>query len=108
MRSIIDLIKSKKANNNLSISGVTNSKINKNRTLKYTWYIKTKKLDRIPFYLSNSTINPMKKIEEFDKGDYWEVDCRIDTGNIYKESPYDNSFVLIPKKDVIDVWYEEN
>ena len=92
---------------NLNISDVISSKINESK-LTYTWYIKTKDFDKIPFYLTDSKINPMEEIEEFNKKDYWEVDCRIDTGNFYKESPYDNSFVLIPKKDVIDVWYEEN
>lgn len=91
----------------LNISGVISSKINEGK-MPYVWYIKTKEFDRIPFYLSDSTINPLEEIEEFDKGDYWEVDCRIDTGDFYKESPYDNSFVLIPKSDVIDVWYEKN
>jgi len=39
------------------------------------------------------------------KGDYWEIDFKSDK---YKTSPNDDSFVLIPKSDVIDVWVEKN
>jgi hypothetical protein len=49
--------------------------------------------------------NPLEVIPEFDQGDYWEIDFQSDK---YKTSPNDDSFVLIPKIDVIDVWVEDN
>lgn len=68
------------------------------------WCLKTKDYDRIPFYLSDKQTNPLEEISEFDKGDCWEIDFQSDK---YKTSPNDNSFVLIPKSDVIKVWYED-
>ena len=99
MKNFTDYIREK-----LNISGVISSKINEGK-LPFMWCIKTKDYDRIPFYLSDNKVNPLEKIPEFDKGDYWEIDFQSDK---YKTSPNDDSFVLIPKKDVIDVWCEDN
>jgi hypothetical protein len=92
------------ASENLNISDVISSKINEGK-LPYVWCIKTKDYDRIPFYLSDKKENPLEKISEFNQGDYWEIDFQSDK---YKTSTNDDSFVLIPKKDVINVWCEDN
>ena len=88
----------------LHISDVISSKINEGK-LPYVWCIKTKDYERIPFYLSDSKVNPLETMPEFDQCDYWEIDFQSDK---YKTSPNDNSFVLIPKSDVINVWVEDN
>jgi hypothetical protein len=88
----------------LNISVVISSKINEGK-LPYVWCIKTKDYERIPFYLSDTKKNPLEVIPEFDQGDYWEIDFQSDK---YKTSPNDDSFVLIPKSDVIGVWVEDN
>jgi hypothetical protein len=75
----------------------------KESKIPYIWYIKTKDYDRIPFYLSDTMDNPLESIPGFNKGDYWEIDFKSDK---YKKSQNDDSFVLIPKSDVIDVWME--
>ena len=97
MKNFTDYIREK-----LNIFGIISSKINESK-LSYMWCIKTKDYERIPFYSSDKKVNPLERISEFDQGDYWEIDFQSDK---YKTSTNDDSFVLIPKKDVIDVWYE--
>lgn len=86
---------------NLNISDVNNK--------TYKWFIKTKDFDKIPFFYSNTTNNPMNEIEGFDRGNHWCIDFgnNIEVAEFYEIDPEDDSFILIPKDEVIDIWCEE-
>ena len=96
-------------NENLNISDVRSSKINESNNKTYKWFIKTKDFDKIPFFYSNTTNNPMNEIEGFDRGSHWCIDfgSNIEVAEFYQIDPDDDSFVLIPKDEVIDIWCEE-
>ena len=71
------------------------------------WYMKTKDFDEFPFYYGEKGDgNPLENVSDFDNGDSWIVDCsRID--DFYPTFPEDDSFALIPKNDVLKVWFED-
>jgi hypothetical protein len=75
----------------------------------YTWYIKTNDIKKFPFYLYHKNSNPLYDISDFDKGDNWSIDGGGDNTilkNYYPEDPEDDSFYLIPKDEILDVWSE--
>ena len=75
---------------------------------KYMWYMRTKDFNEISFYRDHQNeINPLYSISDFDGGDYWIIDCLDQTNGFYPEFPEDDSFCMIPKKDVINVWCED-
>lgn len=73
------------------------------------WYLSTTKVKSHKFYHSHSDLgNPLDNEPLFTKGDF----IRIDAGgqesklrNYYKEDKDDDSFVLIPKHEVTNVWF---
>lgn len=75
---------------------------------KYAWYIKTTEFSKLLFYYTDDNVNPLQSDDLFSSGDCWSLDCAYETNGFYPEDPEENSFVLIPKKDVIHVWSETN
>lgn len=84
------------------------------------WCMKTKNFDRIDFYIYEEK-NPLETVPDFDRGDSWSIDVLPGTENyteIKKFYPVDrnhgavpdgyNPFRLIPKSDVLKVWFEKN
>lgn len=59
------------------------------------------------FYHGRENENPLETIPEFSRGKYWSIDnsSSEDLIDIYREDPEDDSFVLMPKKDVIRLWF---
>jgi len=80
--------------------------------IRYGWHIRTKDVDDYEFYFSDFEIFSIEDLEkaidgEFNHGDYFSVDGGGDDSelfDIYEEDPDDNSFVLIPKSDIIRIW----
>ena len=76
--------------------------------VNFLWCMKTKDFDRISFYFDVQNIkSPLETNPDFDGGGFWIVDCSDTTEDFYPEYPDDDSFVMIPKKDVIEVWCED-
>jgi hypothetical protein len=72
------------------------------------WHIKTNKINDYKFYHGNADSNPFNTIKAFDKGDNWCIDAggySSSLKEVYKTYSEDDSFVLIPKSDVLDVWF---
>jgi hypothetical protein len=61
----------------------------------------------IPFYHGIRGNNPLTNIPDFDKGNYWSIDADGDDElkDFFEEDPDDDSFILIPKSDVLNVWF---
>jgi len=85
---------------------------NKDENERGLWYMQTKDVSEIRFY-SYKNRNPLTEIPEFDRGKYWCIDGHDmsgeydDLSEIYQQDldGPDDSFVLIPKKDVLRVWF---
>ncbi len=45
-------------------------------------------------------------MDDFDRGNCWSID-RIPENEKYEKDPEDNSFYLIPKEDIVEVWFEK-
>jgi len=57
------------------------------------------------FYAGTPEQHPFETIPEFDRGDNWSIDAVFRTDLPYPVDPTEDSFVLIPKKDVIEVYF---
>jgi hypothetical protein len=84
--------------------------ISKSQNMKPTgtWHIKTNKVDNHIFYHGYPDINPFYSINGFDQEDNWLIDSgsiESPLKKVYDIYPDDDSFVLIPKDEVIKVWF---
>jgi len=70
------------------------------------WFFQTKDLTKVGCYHSDDDANPLETIEDFDRGDAYSMDCREAVDARYPLDPEDDSFVLIPKADILRVWCE--
>lgn len=68
------------------------------------WYIQLENGDEHEFYHGCEDENPLETVDEFDVGDNWSMDIPELQGE-RPEDPEDNSFVLIPKDAVADVFF---
>lgn len=74
------------------------------------WYVKIKGGSTHRFYSTSEgeTENPLEIHDYFSYGDYYILDidqeeCRATK---YDEFPEDDSFILVPKADILSVWTE--
>ncbi len=71
------------------------------------WFLKTKDGEKYAFYHDHEeNISPLERIEDFDRGNCWSIDL-IPENEKYEKDPEDDSFYLIPKEDVTEVWFEK-
>ncbi len=71
------------------------------------WFLKTKDGEIYDFYHDHEeNISPLERIDDFDRGDFWSIDI-MDENEKYNKDPEDDSFYLIPKDDIVDVWFEK-
>ena len=74
------------------------------------WCMKLKNGMEFGFYDDDiSDVSPLDRIKGFDQGEYWEIDggAYSKLFKTYATSQEDDSFVLIPKAEVLDVYFEK-
>lgn len=70
------------------------------------WFLKTKDDQVVAFYHDHEeNISPLERISEFDEGKFWSIDPVPELSG-YDRNPEENSFFLVPKIDVVEVWFE--
>lgn len=74
---------------------------------RITWFLKLKSGLIHSFYCGIS-VNPLELIPDFNQGECWCIDAHDDEVlfDKYQRDPTDDSFVLIPKSDVLEVFSE--
>lgn len=71
------------------------------------WYMELTTGESYAFRAGTPDENPLETIDAFDKGDHWSMDLQHELGDRYPSDPDDNVFILVPKEDVADVYFEE-
>lgn len=71
------------------------------------WFLETKDGEKYAFYHDyEEDTSPLERIDDFDRGNCWSIDLVSETEK-YERDPEDNSFHLIPKEDIVNVWFEK-
>jgi len=73
----------------------------------YTWCMQTKQVESIAFYTSPHQYK--QSMASFEVGDAFEIDAcgNQQLHDLYPTSEDDNSFVLVPKGEVVRIWSQE-
>lgn len=69
------------------------------------WYVRLTDGNAYPFYHGIGVENPLEERDWFDRNDEWSLDIP-ELRDRYPADPEDNSFVLVPKEDVEDVFFD--
>lgn len=73
------------------------------------WYMLLKNGMRFGFYHDgDAETSPLLRIKDFDCGDCWEIDADADekSRSKFETSEDDDSFVKIPKAEVVKVYFQ--
>lgn len=70
------------------------------------WHVKLTNGMDLEFYSGQRDQHPFETIPEFDRGDAWSIDALGRTDLPFPVDPTEDSFVLIPKTDVVDVYFK--
>lgn len=70
------------------------------------WWLRLANGMTLQFYEGTPDQHPFDTVPEFDHGDTWSVDAGYGQDLPYPEDPSDNSFMLIPKRDVVEVYFQ--
>lgn len=70
------------------------------------WYLRLTNNMDFSFYAGRPDQHPFETIPEFDRGDAWCIDAGGREDLPFPVDPTEDSFVLIPKTDVVDVYFK--
>ena len=71
-----------------------------------SWWLRLANGITHEIHLGTPDGKPFDIIPEFDYGDAWSIDAGSRSDLHYPLDPTDDSFVLIPKKDVVEVFFK--
>jgi hypothetical protein len=76
-----------------------------------SWFMLLRDGRKLGFYrdhVKKIMVSPFERIKDFDRGDCWCIDMCGEENIGYPIDPEDDSFCLIPKSDVVQVYFEKD